>query len=174
MKTILSNKVARIIKSKKRLEKALNLKITNRGKEVKIEGSPENEYIGTQVIDALNFGFPFSAAISIKEEDKIFEIIHLKEHTTKSNMERVRGRIIGKGGKALQTISNLTNCNLEINENQVGIIGSPENMERATEAIILLTKGSKHANVYGHLERHRPQPIYDLGLKDEEEKERPE
>ena len=63
MKTILVEKLPRIIKNKKKLEEKLNVKITNRGKEVTISGSPEDEYIAEKVIDALNLGFDFSVAI---------------------------------------------------------------------------------------------------------------
>ena len=169
MKTILSEKIVRIIKNKKRLEKILNVKITNRGKEVTIEGTPENEYEATQVIDALNFGFSFSAAISIKEEERILEIMHIKEFTNKSNLERIRGRIIGKGGKTLGTLANLTKCYIELKDNQVGIIGKPEYVEGATEAIMEIIQGAKQGNVYKGLEKKQPKPIYDLGLRDEKE-----
>jgi ribosomal RNA assembly protein len=165
MKKILSPKIARVIRNKKKLEKELGLKITNRGKEVTIEGSSENEYFGEKVIDALNFGFPISFALSIKKEDKDFEIISIKEHTKRQDLERIRGRIIGKGGKGLRTLSNLTNCYLEIKDNEVGIIGDPENIKTATEAIIYMVKGSKHGNVYSFLEKNKVKPIEDLGLK---------
>lgn len=155
----------RIIRNKEKLEKILDMKITNRGKEIKIEGNPENEYTAEKVIDALNFGFRFTEAISIKEEDKIFEIINIKEHTTKKNLDKVRSRIIGKDGKCLKTLRNLTRCYLEIHENTVGVIGNPENIESATEAISLIVRGSKHSNVYSHLEKNQPKKIYDLGLR---------
>ena len=45
MKILICDKLPRIIKNKKKLEKKLNIKITNRGKEVKIIGKPENEYL---------------------------------------------------------------------------------------------------------------------------------
>ena len=169
MQTIVSEKVARIIKNKPRLEKLLNVKITNRGKEVTIEGTPEEEYEASKVIDALNFGFGFTAAISIKEEERIFEIINIKDYTNKSNLERIRGRIIGTGGKALGTLSNLTNCFIELKDNQVGIIGLPEYIEGATEAVVEIIQGAKHGNVYKGLEKNQPQPIHDLGLRDEKE-----
>ncbi len=169
MKTIISEKVPRIIKNKKRLEKILNVKISINGKEVTIDGTAENEFDATKVIDALNMGFSFSEAISIKEEERMFEIINIKDHTNKSNLERVRGRIIGKGGKALKTLSDLTKCDLEIKNNRVGIIGHPECIENAIEGVIEIIQGSKHSNVYKGLEKHQPKPIYDLGLKDEKE-----
>jgi ribosomal RNA assembly protein len=167
MKTIISEKLARIIKNKKKLEEKLNIKITNRGKEVQIDGNPENEFTATQIIDALNFGFPFTAAISIKEEDNVLEILPIKEHTIKKDLERIRGRLIGKGGKTLQTLSKLTECYLELKDNEIGIIGQPENIEHATEAIIGIIRGAKHGNVYKGLEKKPKEMIYDLGLKEE-------
>ena len=165
MKTILSDKLPRIIKSRKKLEKTLNVKITNRGKEVTIKGAPEDEYAAEKVIDALNFGFPFSTAMLIKQHDFIFEIINIKEHTKRKDLERIKARIIGKKGKTLKTLCNLTNCYFEIKDNFVGIIGAPECIENAQEAIILIIKGAKQGNVYGVLERTQVKDVVDLGLK---------
>ena len=165
MKTILSEKLLRILKNKKRLENKLNIKISNRGKEVQIHGEPEEEYIAEKVIDALNFGFPFSVAISIKEENLEFEILNIKNYTTRKDLERVRARIIGKGGKTLKTLNQLTKCNFEIKDNQVGIIGLPEYIENAQESVISLIKGSKQSNVYSNLEKNQLKPVLDLGLK---------
>jgi len=165
MKTILSEKLLRILKNKKRLENKLNIKISNRGKEVQIHGEPEEEYIAEKVIDALNFGFPFSVAISIKEENLEFEILNIKNYTTRKDLERVRARIIGKGGKTLKTLNQLTKCNFEIKDNQVGIIGLPEYIENAQESVISIIKGSKQSNVYSNLEKNQLKPVLDLGLK---------
>ena len=165
MKTILSEKLLRILKNKKRLENKLNIKISNRGKEVQIHGEPEEEYIAEKVIDALNFGFSFSVAISIKEENLEFEILNIKNHTTRKDLERVRARIIGKGGKTLKTLNQLTKCNFEIKDNQVGIIGLPEYIENAQESVISIIKGSKQSNVYSNLEKNQLKPVLDLGLK---------
>ena len=68
MKKIISEKILRIIRNRKKLQKILDVEITNRGKEVFIEGKPEDEFIAEGVIEALNFGFPFSTAILIKEQ----------------------------------------------------------------------------------------------------------
>lgn len=166
METIYCEKVPRIIKNKKKLEEELNIKIKNRGKEVTIEGKPEDEYVAKKVIDALNFGFPFSIALSIKKEDYLFEIINIKDHTKRKDLKRIRARIIGKKGKALGTLHQLTKCHFELKDNNVGIIGYPEYMENAQEAITSIIRGSKHANVYGNLEKHQVKPVVDLGLKE--------
>ena len=82
-------------------------------------------------------------------------------------MERIRGRIIGKDGRTLKTLENLTSCFFELNDNRMGIIGNIEKIENAQTAVISLVRGSKQSNVYNYLEKHQIKKIYDLGLKEE-------
>ena len=166
MKKILSEKLPRILKNKKRLEKLLDIKITNRGKEISIQGEPEDEYVAEKVIDALNFGFPFYTAILIKKEDFIFEIINIKDYTKRHDLERIRARIIGKNGKTLKILNQLTNCYFELKDNYIGIIGSPEDLKSGQEAVTSIIKGAKQSNVYGFLKKNKTKPILDLGLKE--------
>lgn len=166
MDRVVYEKISRIIKNREKLEKSLNVKITNRGKEVSIKGKAENEYIAEKVIEALEFGFPFSAAMLIKEHDFIFETINIKDHTKRKDLERIRARIIGKGGKTLQTLHTLTDCYFEIKDNRVGIIGPPEYIRNAQEAVISIIKGAKQSNVYSFLEKRQVKPVIDLGLKE--------
>jgi len=163
---IISDDILKIVKNKKRLENLLEVKIIIRGKEISVEGSPENGYIAEKVIDAINFGFPISIALLIKEEDFLFEILDIKKYTHRKDLERIRARIIGKNGKTLKTLSHLTECFFEIKDNNIGIIGSPERIKNAQNAIIFLIQGSKQANVYSFLEKHHVQPVFDLGLKE--------
>lgn len=148
------------------MEKELNVKINITGKEITLTGEPEEEYIAEKVIEAIDFGFPISDALSIKKEDILFEILNIKEYTNQKDFERVRGRVIGKDGKALKTLSNLSNCSIELSGNKLGIIGESECIRNVEEACKLLIKGSKHANVYAYLEKHKIEPIVDLGLKE--------
>ncbi len=102
----------------------------------------------------------------IKEEDSVFEIINIKDHTKRKCLETIRARVIGTKGKTLKTLSSLTNCSFELKENCVGIIGEPECIKNAHDALISLICGAKHANVYKFLEKHQIKPILDLGLKE--------
>ena len=170
MKKIICEKFQGITKNRKKLEKYLGVKIKNMGKEIIIEGDAEDEFIAEKVIDALEFGFPFSAAISIKEQDYMFEIINIKDHTKRKDLEAVRARIIGSEGKTLKTLGILTKCYLGLKGNQFGIIGEPEYIRTAQEAVFSLIRGSKQANVYSYLEKHQPEPIFDLGLKETKKK----
>jgi len=165
MKTIICEKPKRIIKNRKNLEKKLGIKIMGSGGEITIHDSPENEYVAEKVIEALEFGFPFSVALLIKEQDLMFEALNIKDYTRRKDLANVRARIIGKGGKTLKNLQELTKCHFEIKDNQVGIIGEPEYLKNAQDALIFLIRGTKHANVYFFLEKHQVKPVFDLGLK---------
>ena len=168
MKTFILEKAIRILKARKEIEKELGIKITNRGKEITIESTPEKEYIASQVVEALNIGFPLNYALSIKTEDNLLEIINIKDYTISKDLERIRGRIIGRKGVTLKTLNELTECYFELKDNQLGIIGNPEYIKIAQEAVISLIQGTKTANVYAFLEKHRPEKVMDLGLKEKE------
>lgn len=166
MEKIICEKIVRITKNRKKLEEKLNVKIDNSGKEITVSGEAEDEYIAVKVIEALDFGFPFSIALMIKEDDLLFEIINIKDHTRRKDLETVRARIIGKEGKTLRTMTELTKCHFELKDNHLGIIGDPEFMRYAQESAISLIRGAKQSNVYSFLEKHRVQPVLDLGLKE--------
>ena len=172
MEKLICEKPQRITKNKEKLEEKLEIKIANKDKEITIHGSPENEYIAEKVIRALEFGFPFSVALLIKEEDFMLEALNIKDYTRRKDLEKVRARIIGKQGKTLRTLLELTKCHFEIKDNQVGIIGEPEYIRNAQEAMISLIRGAKHANVYSFLEKHQVKPVIDLGLKPIKKKKR--
>ena len=71
-----------------------------------------------------------------------------------------------KKGRGIKTLSDLTKCNIELKNNQVGIIGDAECIKNAIEALSSLTRGTKHGNVYSFLEKHQIQPIFDFGIKE--------
>jgi rRNA processing protein Krr1/Pno1 len=85
MRKIICEKIIRIIKSKENLERELNVILDINGNEVHISGKSEEEYIAERVIEALDFGFPFSAALEIKKENIMFEILNIKEFTPQKN-----------------------------------------------------------------------------------------
>jgi len=171
MKRFFIDKLARIIKARKQLEKELNVKISNNGKEITIDGTPEEEYIAEKIINAVDFGFPSEIALFVKEEDFLFEIINIKNHTKRTDLERIRARIIGTKRKTLNAIEQLTKCFFQVKGNEVAIIGDAEFIPNAQEAIISLIRGAKQANVYAYLEKHQVMPVIDLGLKIKEKKE---
>ena len=170
MKYIISDRSRTILQNKKELEEALNIKITNKGKVIIIRGKAEEEYFAERVINAINFSFSIEESLMLKDEENIFHIINIKDISRSSNLERVRGRIIGTKRKTLDNIENLTNCVLVLKDNKIGIIGDNEEVENAIRALTSLVKGAKTANVYAYLEKHHPSPILDFGLKPKKKK----
>ena len=170
MEKLIVEKIARITKNRRRLEEKLRVKIDNNGNEITITGNAEDVYVAIKVIEALDFGFPFSTALLILEQELFFEVLNIKRYTRRKDLEVVRGRIIGKDGKTLQTLTNLTKCHFELKENQLGIIGDPEYIRYAQEAAMSLIRGAKQGNVYSFLEKHQVEPVFDLGLKEPKKK----
>jgi len=167
---ITSENIEKVTKIKKKLERMLNVKIVVNEEGISAEGKPENEYIAGKVIDAIQFGFRPPVALLIKSEDFLFEVLNIKDYTHRKDFGTIRARIIGTGGKTLRTLSQLTECFFEMNNNEVGIIGSPEHMKKAQDAVISIVQGARQANVYSHLEKHQKKPILDLGLKEQKQK----
>jgi KH domain-containing protein len=161
----LTNSV-KFLKNKKILERELGVNLDIKKSEIFIEGNSEDEFIAQQVINAFDFGFDLRTAFLIKKDDLIFEVLRIKDYTKKKNLESVRSRIIGIKGKTLRTLTELSDCFFELNMNEIGIIGMPENIKKVNNSIISLIRGSKQANVYRFLEKHRSEIITDFGLKE--------
>ena|SRR3989344_1680111 len=136
----------------KHIEKALKAKVTQIGHKVIVEGDALAEYDAKQVFEALNFGFTVRKALLLVQEDFVFKKIHIKEHTKRS-LHDVVARLIGKHGKSKRVLSDISGCEILINDGEVGIIGESENLLETETAIIHLIRGSKHSNMYRFLEK---------------------
>ncbi|MFA5258634.1 MAG: hypothetical protein WC979_09585 [Candidatus Pacearchaeota archaeon] len=147
--------IKEVLRSKGLLEKELEISLTNKGKLVFIDGSGENEYLGLKVLEAINLGFSAEKALELKDEEVILHVLNIKDITKRNDIERVRARIIGTEGKTLSTLETLTDCNVCLHNNQVGIIGNVEAIESAIIGVRCLIQGSKQANVYTKLEHQK-------------------
>ncbi|MDP3881720.1 MAG: KH domain-containing protein [Nanoarchaeota archaeon] len=177
METLFFEKTSELKREIKKIEEALNVKLTLKGRKLEIEGEFFAEYEAIRILEAMQFGFSAKKALLLTEEDMIFRTVPIKHFTRRKDLSEVRGRIIGKEGKTKRTIEEISGCELYINEdiNQVGIIGNAEGIEEATTALTNLIRGSKQANVYRFLERinaGRKTHKSDLGLKGKNEKEK--
>ena len=168
MQEIYSENTGKILQNRKKLERTLQVKITNKGKILFVEGKAEDEYTAIQVIESMNLGFTADKALLLTE-DFLLEKINIKDVTKRHDLKRVRGRIIGTKGKTKKTIENLTDCFISLQDNTVGIIGRAEDIEKAMQALTSIIRGSKQSKVYSYLERERSKEKLemneDLGLK---------
>jgi len=110
------------------------------------------------IVLAIGRGFSPEKAFKLLEgEDYMLDIIDLREILGKSESElrRVRGRIIGKEGKAREMIEELSGALISVYGHTVAIIGDIEQVNVAREAINMLINGSQHSTVYRFLQRKR-------------------
>lgn len=153
MKTIYVKSARKVIQHKKELEDKLKIKIIVKGTNISVKGKEIDEYFASRVLEAIDYPFLVEDALLLKNEDFLFEVIDIKSHTTRTDMGVIKGRIIGRSGKTLKVLSDLTGCEVVVKDNHVAIIGKAEDIEHAQQAVISLIKGSKQGNVYGTLER---------------------
>ncbi len=148
--------VNRVKKSKIAIEKAIDVKLNITPEKVEISGEDGlAEHIAVQIVEAIDFGFKTTAALNLKNEEFMFEKISIKDYVRTSRLQTIKGRIIGKQGRAKEIISELTDCDIVIKDYYVGIIGRTHDVIAATNALKDLILGLPHAKVYAYLEKSR-------------------
>ena len=81
---------------------------------------------------------------------------------TPDKLARIRGRIIGRDGKAREQIENMTGTSISVYGKTVAIIGLPEQMNDAHTAVSMLISGSEHTSVFSYLDRKRKEAKMDM------------
>ena len=123
------------------------------------ESLPEmRPFKAIEIISAISKGFsPQRAYRLLSDEDLIFQVIDLKDYTSKSSnaIGRVKGRIIGQNGKSRKTIEELSGAYMSILGHTVALIGEFEEVRLANDAVIMILKGSTHKTVYTMLQQAR-------------------
>jgi ribosomal RNA assembly protein len=168
---IAGNRVAVLIGKggsvKKELEEKTSSSISIDSKEgsVKLEG--ENAALllrGIEVVQAINRGFsPERAFLLLDDEDLLLDVIDLSGLTdSPRQLDRLRGRIIGKEGRSREQIEHMTECEISVFGKTVAIIGLPEQIKIARSAIDMLLQGLPHEMVFAFLERKRRELKQDM------------
>jgi ribosomal RNA assembly protein len=119
-------------------------------------------FTAREIVRAIARGFNPKAALLLLKPDYTLEIIDLKDVAGKSKnlMERLKGRVIGTGGKSRAEIERLTETNLSIYGKTIGILGEAGNVSLAREAVAMLLSGSMHKTVYQFLERKKKEILF--------------
>ena len=155
MEKMILRRPERVLNVRKKLEKALNVKIKGDTDEIEIEGEGMDEYTAAIVLDAIDLGFAPRVALLLRDPEYIIEKINIKNYVRYSRVSTVKGRLIGREGKAKNQLANLTDCDIVIFDNVVVIIGLTEDVDIASKAVRSLIKGSPHTSVYQYLEKFR-------------------
>jgi ribosomal RNA assembly protein len=119
-----------------------------------VEGDP---FRAGNVVEAIARGFSPPRALKLLDPEIGLEILDLRNYAGKSenNLERIKGRIIGLHGKSRRVIEELTKCDVSVYGKTVAIIGDPDRLRLAKDAIEKLASGSQHKSVYNMLQRER-------------------
>jgi len=155
--------------TKRELENRTHTTITIDSKEglVKVEGTEENTISllrAVEIINAINRGFsPERAFEMIEDEDLLLEVIDLGGMTDNSRqLDRLRGRIIGKDGRAREQIEDMTDVEISVFGKTIALIGYPEALKTARAAIDMLIEGVPHENVFAFLDRKKKESKQDM------------
>jgi ribosomal RNA assembly protein len=110
-----------------------------------------------EIVTAIGRGFSPQNAMKLLREENSLHVMDLRDFAGKSpqQIERIKGRIIGEGGRARTNMENLTGTSICVYGKTVSIIGEPHQIKIAISAISSISSGSKHGVVYGRLEANR-------------------
>jgi ribosomal RNA assembly protein len=159
-------------KGKRRIESyfGVTIEVESESGSVEITLNPGNRdftaiFTVRNVVKAIGRGFSPRRAEILAKEDYDLHIIDLNEFVgdSKSAIERVKGRIIGKNGRSRELIEELTETHISVYGGTVAYIGNPEGLEAAREALMKLIKGSFHKTVWNYLYAWRRKMKKDRG-----------
>ena len=144
--------------TKKRIETetGVSLKIDSHEGDVEVHGEDALQlYVVRDIIRAVGRGFNPEIALLLLKQDYVFEMIDIIVYVKESHLLRVKGRLIGKEGKARRVIEELTDSFISVYGKSVAIIGESENVSMCKRAVVSLLQGAPHAVVYKWLEKRR-------------------
>lgn len=151
-------------RNKKRIEAAFQVNLTIDSETGNIEITPQPDQTDVSVLftvrnisHAIGRGFSPKRAMTLLNEDQEFLILDMEEYvgTSKNALNRVKGRIIGRGGKSRALLEELTECLISVYGSTVALIGSYEMLPVAREAVEMLIEGAFHKTVWNHLYAYR-------------------
>jgi ribosomal RNA assembly protein len=150
-------------KIKSKIENACSviLEIDSDSGEIMISGNGSVEDIqpfkAVEIVTAIGRGFSPENAMKLLKGENTLHVIDLREFAGKSpsQVERIKGRIIGEGGKARENMENLSDTRISVYGRTVAIIGETSKLKIAVDAIAALSSGSMHGSVYNKLESAR-------------------
>ncbi|MDO9097870.1 MAG: KH domain-containing protein [Candidatus Methanoperedens sp.] len=135
------------------------LNIDSQSGDIEIMGpkDPLKGMRASEVVHAIARGFSPQKALLLFDDDFLmFETIDLSNIAkTEKDLQRLRGRIIGKAGKSREIFETLTNARISVYGKTVCLIGYPEQNAVARAGLGMLLEGSSHGPVYKFLEKKK-------------------
>ncbi len=130
-----------------------------------VEIIPGDDPVGAmraeEVVKAIARGFNPDKTIAMLDDDLLMlEVIDLSKYVnTPKELLRLKGRIIGKGGKTREISERLIGVKLSVYGKTVSIIGNPEQNQIARTSIEMIIEGATHGSVYSFLEKKKQEML---------------
>ena len=118
------------------------------------DADPASLFKAKEVATAIGRGFSSERAFYLFEDEELtLQVIDLREiiGRSRSDLKRLKGRIIGKNGKTREIIEELTKALISVYGDTISIIGYIDQISVAREAIVMLLQGKQHRSVYRFL-----------------------
>jgi ribosomal RNA assembly protein len=112
-------------------------------------------YVCEKVVKAIGRGFNPEIALLLKNEDYDFELININDYSkgSSNDLDRLRGRVIGKDGASRDLIEKKTQTYIIVYGKTIGIIGKLEMLQISFNAVEMLLKGARHPTVYNYIDK---------------------
>lgn len=135
----------------------LDINSENGTVEVVAGDDPVGAMRAADVIHAIARGFNPEKAYSFFDDDMLMlEIIDLSQAaSTPKELLRLKGRIIGKGGKTREIAESLIGVKISVYGKTVSVIGHPDQILIMRTALEMLIDGANHGSVYSFLEKKK-------------------
>lgn len=115
-----------------------------------ISDDPTTILRARDVVVAIARGFSPQRALKLLDDDIVLDIIDLRETFGRNerDIERLKGRVIGREGKIRRLIEEMTNAQVSVYGHTISMLGDYETVTAARAAIEQLLKGKQHSTVY--------------------------
>jgi len=119
---------------------------------VKVEGPVDGLLKAQNIVNAIARGFSPKHAFRLLDEECQLDIITLREEN-ENTRRRLFARIIGRDGQARKNIEKQTRTLISVYGKTVSIIGLPDDIDLARQAIEALLEGKTHGYAYSLMKK---------------------
>ena len=158
LRIFITGNIRKALRDKKNfIESQLDIRITVHGRHLIIESKKDaySEYIAEKVFTAINMGFGFDIALSLSNQNFLLETIDIKRAVKGSRYREAISRVIGSNGKIINSLSELTGCDILIKDKVIGILGELANVSIAVHALNSLVRGAPYSHAVKFIQENK-------------------
>lgn len=113
-------------------------------------------YHTKEVVRAIGRGFNPDLAQLLLKLDYVLEVISIPDYvSSRQQVFRLKGRVIGTEGKSRRIIEELADVHISVYGKTISILGESESVAMARHAVDMLLRGATHSRMYHWLEKKK-------------------